>query len=341
MNIQKIKSILSEQLPEEALIPDADMGSYCSLRCGGRAALLVTAENLEELRYALYVMKGAEVLFGKGSCCGGGHDCGAAVRCCGKENCPNAGKEEMEGLVILGNGTNLLVRDGGYEGVVLRLGSGFAEIRREGNLLTAGAAAPLSKIAREAAQNGLSGLAFAAGIPASAGGAVFMNAGAYGGEMKDVVKSIHVISRDGLREAILSGDELGFSYRKSALRESGDIVTEVTFELTPGDPAAIAAEMRELAEQRNAKQPLAYPSAGSFFKRPKGHFAGALIEEAGLKGLSVGGAQISSLHAGFIINKGGASAGDVLTLVRLVQNVVRDRSGVELIPEVQIIGRDE
>lgn len=340
MNIKKIRSILSEQLPEEALITDAEMGNYCSLRCGGRAALLVTAENMDELRYVLYVLKGAEVLFGAESCCGGEGVCGTGHRCCGKESCQSTDKMGTADLVILGNGTNLLVRDGGYEGVVLRLGSGFTGIRREGNFLTAGAAAPLSKIAKEAAQNGLSGLAFAAGIPASAGGAVFMNAGAYGGEMKDVVKSVRMISRDGLREAILSGDELEFSYRTSALRKSGDIVTEVTFELTPGDPEAIAAEMRELAERRNAKQPLAYPSAGSFFKRPQGHFAGALIEEAGLKGLSVGGAQVSALHAGFIINKGGASAGDVLALMRLVQNIVRDRSGVELVPEVQIIGRD-
>lgn len=391
MDLQGIKSVLSEYLGDEHVIENADMSEYCSFRCGGRAALLVTAHDMDALRYALYVTRGADALFeGCGSCsektecsaaesCAGGicgsetcasdgrgcfSDCDAAD--CGSRNCASGGcgkapqcgnccggrKEGGSGcckagqsaktadVMIIGNGSNILVRDGGFDGVIIKLGDAFTKVEQDGKRITAGAAALLSTVSKEAAQRGLTGMEFAGGIPGSLGGAVYMNAGAYGGEMKDVVKSVKAISPDGMREYIADVSELALSYRHSIFTENGDIVTEVTLELENGDKAEIEKTMRELAEKRSSKQPLKFPSAGSFFKRPEGHFAGALIEEAGLKGLSVGGAQVSPLHAGFIVNAGGAAAGDIISLMKLVQNTVKDRTGVELVPEVRIIGRD-
>ena len=402
MDLQGIKSVLSEYLGDEHVIENADMSEYCSFRCGGRAALLVTAHDMDALRYALYVMRGADALFsdcgsrngildcgGKteysaaescesrtcsfeqcnsGGCGSDGHgcfsdsdaaDCGsrncAAVgcgkapqcgSCCGgrregSSGCCKAGQSaKTADVMIIGNGSNILVRDGGFDGVIIKLGDAFTKIEQDGKRITAGAAALLSTVSKEAAQRGLTGMEFAGGIPGSLGGAVYMNAGAYGGEMKDAVKSVKAISPDGMREYTSDVSELALSYRHSIFTENGDIVTEVTLELENGDKAEIEKTMRELAEKRSAKQPLKFPSAGSFFKRPEGYFAGALIEEAGLKGLSVGGAQVSPLHAGFIVNTGGATASDVISLMKLVQNTVKDKSGIELVPEVRIIGRD-
>ncbi len=367
MDLLDIKLLLAEKLGDDCVIADAEMSSYCSFRCGGRADLLVTAEDMDALRYILYVTAGAEVIFGGFAGCKNATFCSSG-HCCEKRMCASCEKEKQHGrnkesfeslspekhgicslcekkkakampeVMVLGNGSNILVQDGGYRGIIIKLGDGFTEVRRSGRYITAGAAASLSTVAKEAARCGLSGLAFANGIPASCGGAVFMNAGAYGSEMKEVVQSVKVISRDGLREYLADNSELEFSYRHSLFAESGDIITEVTFALTEEDSAVIEREMRLLSEKRSAKQPLQYPSAGSFFKRPDGHFAGALIEEAGLKGLSVGGAQISPLHAGFIVNTGGATASDVTALMCLVQNTVYDRSGIMLMPEVQIIG---
>lgn len=348
MNLTEIKSLLAERLGDENVISNADMGKYCSFRCGGRAELLVIADDMDALRYALYVIAGADVMFPScGSCrgskcsscaesggCGGCRKCGDSA--CGESLQSSGGIPYM----ILGNGSNVLVRDGGYDGILVKLGEGFAGIEIEGNIVKAGASALLSVAARTAAAKSLSGLEFASGIPGSVGGGLFMNAGAYGGEMKDVVKYVKAISRDGMREYMLDTSELGLSYRHSIFGETGDIVTEVVFELEKKDSREINERMEELAEKRNSKQPLRYGSAGSFFKRPEGHFAGALIECAGLKGLTVGGAQVSELHAGFIINKDSATATDVIKLMKLVQNTVYDKYGVRLEPEVRIIGRD-
>lgn len=239
---------------------------------------------------------------------------------------------------VIGHGSNLLVLDGGIRGLVIRIEKNMKNIRREGNRLTAAAGAMLGAVAGFAAENGLTGLEFASGIPGTVGGAVTMNAGAYGGEMKDVVVRVDGILPDGT-EMSLSGEEMRFGYRRSAVKDLNLIVTEVTMELAEGDPAAIRAKMSELNRQRAEKQPLDVPSAGSTFKRPEGFYAAALIDQCGLKGYSVGGAQVSMKHAGFLVNSGDSSR-DYLELVRTVQRIVRERAGVELEPEIRIIGEE-
>ena len=239
---------------------------------------------------------------------------------------------------VIGHGSNLLVLDGGIRGLVIRIDKNMKNIRREGNRLTAAAGAMLGAVAGFAAENGLTGLEFASGIPGTVGGAVTMNASAYGGEMKDVVVRVDGILPDGT-EISLSGEEMRFGYRRSAVMDLNLIVTEVTMELAEGDPAEIRAKMSELNRQRAEKQPLDVPSAGSTFKRPEGFYAAALIDQCGLKGYSVGGAQVSMKHAGFLVNSGDSSR-DYLELVRTVQRIVRERAGVELETEIRIIGEE-
>ena len=240
-------------------------------------------------------------------------------------------------MLLLGKGTNLLVRDEGFRGAVLRLGGDFAKVEQQGTELVAGAAISLARLATFAKNAGLDGLSFAHGIPGSLGGAVMMNAGAYGGEMKDVVVSVRALGSDGVvREYV--GEENAFSYRRSRFEESGEIVLSARVALRPGDSETIAETMRELQQKRAASQPLDQPSAGSTFKRPATGYAAAMIDGAGLKGYTVGGAQVSEKHAGFVINRGGASCADVLALMAHVQTVVEQQYGVKLEPEVRIIG---
>ena len=238
---------------------------------------------------------------------------------------------------VIGNGSNLLVGDRGIRGAVIEIGRQMADISVAGECVTAQAGALLSKAANEAYKNSLSGLEFAAGIPGSTGGAMVMNAGAYGGEMKDVTVRVKVLSGDG---AILELDaaQMEFSYRYSCVAEKGYLVLEASFLLQKADPAQIAARMEELKEKRVSKQPLEYPSAGSTFKRPQGYFAGKLIMDAGLAGFSVGGAQVSEKHCGFVINRGNAKAADILAVIRHVQETVRAQFGVELETEVKMLG---
>ena len=210
-------------------------------------------------------------------------------------------------------------------------------MRRDGKTVTAGAGALLKDVAAFAAEEELSGLEFACGIPGSVGGAVFMNAGAYEGEMKDVVSRVRAVTRDG-EIVSYAGDALRFGYRKSIFQKTEEIIAEVDFLLRNGTKSEIVAKMKQLQEKRESKQPLEMPSAGSTFKRPTGYFAGTLIEETGLKGFSVGGAEISTKHAGFVVNKGNATAKDVLALIEEVQKRVFDLKGVKLHPEVRIIG---
>ena len=241
-------------------------------------------------------------------------------------------------VLLLGNGSNLLVRDGGFRGLAIRLGKGFSSIERKDNCLYAQAGALLSTLARQALEASLTGLEFAQGIPGSVGGGVYMNAGAYGGELGQTVDFVRVLDGGNVRD--LPGAEMNFSYRHTRAMEEQWIILGAQFRLTPGDPKEIEAAMRDFAARRKEKQPLEYPSAGSFFKRPTGHFAGALIEGAGLKGLTVGGAQVSEKHAGFLINIGGATASDFLELMRQVQARVMEKYGVTLEPEVRIVGED-
>lgn len=241
--------------------------------------------------------------------------------------------------VVIGNGSNLLVRDKGIRGLVVALGEGFSEVRIDGETVEAQAGVSLAKLAAAAQSTGLSGLEFASGIPGSLGGGCAMNAGAYGGQLSDVLVDAQVLMDGEIRT--LSNAEMQMGYRTTRpLREGGSIVLSARFALKRDDPGAILARMKELNARRRDKQPLNFPSAGSTFKRPEGYFAGALIEGAGLKGRSVGGAQVSEKHAGFIINTGGATAADILALIGVVQDEVQARSGVRLETEVRILGEE-
>ena len=299
--------MLCEECKVINIIKEPDMGQYTSFKAGGRAALLVMPENQEELRRVLEYLSGEELPF-----------------------------------MILGNGSNLLVRDGGYEGAMIKLGDGFRKIEtnQETGLLTAGANVSMSQVARAAIDAGLAGFEPLSGIPGTLGGALFMNAGAYDGEMSFVVREALVMDRNGGDPRIVPKEEMALAYRRSAFQESGDVILQVTLQLSPGDSKEIEEKVMEFTRKRNEKQPMNYPSCGSFFKRPEGYFAGKLITDAGLKGLKLGGAQVSSLHAGFLINSGDATAEDVLLLMKVVQRTVVDRFGVELEPEVRIIGKE-
>ncbi len=236
---------------------------------------------------------------------------------------------------VIGRGSNLLVSDKGLRGVIIST-ENAERVTVDGTRITAEAGAGLAKIARMARQASLTGMEFAAGIPGSLGGAVVMNAGAYGGEMKDILVSVAAMAPDGTVHK-LAAEELALGYRTSRLPKDGSIVLEAVLKLREGDPDAIRARMDELACQRKSKQPLEYPSAGSMFKRPEGYFAGKLIDDAGLRGFAVGGAQISEKHCGFVVNRGGATAEDVLSLCGEVSRIVYEKFGVRLEREVKYL----
>ncbi|AEG40640.1 UDP-N-acetylmuramate dehydrogenase [Lactobacillus kefiranofaciens] len=242
-------------------------------------------------------------------------------------------------LTIIGNASNLIIRDGGIDGLVIIL-TELKEIKVEGNQVTADAGARIIDTAFAAAHHGLSGMEFAAGIPGSIGGGVFMNAGAYGSEMQEVVDSVHVLTRSGEFKTY-SNQEMNFSYRHSIVQETGDIVLTASFKLVPKDRLEILDQMHYLNALRRYKQPLEYPSCGSVFKRPTGHFVGPMIIKAGLQGKKIGGAQDSTKHAGFIVNKGGATATDYLNLIHLIQRVIKEKFGIDLHTEVRIIGKEK
>lgn len=240
-------------------------------------------------------------------------------------------------VTVIGNGSNLLVGDQGIRGLVIEIGKPAEYIEIEGNRLRVGAGTMLGKAAAQAAEAGLGGMEFAAGIPGSVGGAVVMNAGAYGGEMKDILVEVKVLTKDG-KELILKKDDLDLSYRHSCIPEKEYIVAEAVLELKPKEIAAIREEMAGLRQQRVEKQPLEYPSAGSTFKRPEGYFAGKLIMDAGLRGYQVGDAQVSEKHCGFVINRGDATAAQVKQLMKDVAEKVYEEFQVTLEPEVKMIG---
>ncbi len=246
-------------------------------------------------------------------------------------------RENKIPFYILGNGSNLLVSDRGYRGVIIQIFKNFNDIRVEGTCITARAGALLSKIAKKALEYGLAGFEFASGIPGTLGGAAVMNAGAYGGEMKDVLEEVTVLSQEG-EILTLKREELAMGYRTSIIAQMGYIVLEARLQLRSGSHEEIAARMEELKEKRISKQPLEYPSAGSTFKRPEGYFAGKLIMDAGLCGFSVGDAQVSEKHCGFVINKGEATAEQVRELMEEVTRRVEAHSGVRLEPEVKMLG---
>ena len=246
-------------------------------------------------------------------------------------------KEENLPYFILGNGSNLLVSDKGYRGAIIRLWKNFSDISVKDCCITAKAGALLSKVAAEALEEGLTGMEFASGIPGTIGGAVFMNAGAYGGEMKDIIKEVKVLDDQG-EVRVLSNEEMKLGYRTSIVKEKGYTVLSAVLQLKKGDVSVIRETMEDLKNRRTSKQPLDMPSAGSTFKRPEGYFAGKLIMDSGLRGFSVGGAQVSEKHCGFVVNKGGATAEDVTALIREVQRRVKEKFGVELETEVRFLG---
>ena len=243
-------------------------------------------------------------------------------------------------LTIIGYGTNLIIRDGGIRGIVMQIAEPLARAKVEGRVLTAQAGCLLGSLSKLALQHHLSGLEFAVGIPGSLGGAAFMNAGAYGGEIGPLIKRVQFVQNGTVGS--WSRDEFHFSYRSSRLQKERDktIVTEVELELAPGQKKDIRQKMDAFQSQRKSKQPLEYPSAGSTFKRPPGHYVGPLIEQAGLKGLRIGGAEVSAKHAGFIIKTGEAKARDFLDLIAKIQEIILQEFGVELEPEIRILGED-
>lgn len=295
--MKKLIDLLEEETIDYRL--DEPLAGHCSFRLGGPTKLLTLPRTKEEIRKLIVALEGYNYM-------------------------------------VLGNGSNVLFRDDGYEGVILKLGSNFSDFRIEGTRVTASSGVLLSVIARKAALQGLEGLEFASGIPGSLGGGVIMNAGAYDGELRDVVKSVLLFDKSG-REMRLSAQEMDFGYRTSLAQKEGYIVVEVELELKRGDYQKIWEKIDELSIKRWSRQPLEYPSGGSTFKRPLGHYAGKLIEDAGLKGLHFRGAQVSSKHSGFLINTGSATSQDVRTLIRLVQRRVKEEFGVQLEPELRII----
>lgn len=248
-------------------------------------------------------------------------------------------RDEMPWM-IMGKGTNMVVSDKGIRGAVIRLENYFSDVRVDGMRVVAQSGASMKKVAEAACEASLTGLEFAHGIPGAVGGAMTMNAGAYGGEMMDVVESVKVMYHDGTTE-VIPGDQMDFRYRNSRVYDEKLVVLEATFLLQPGEQTEIQNQMDELWNRRVSKQPLEYPSAGSTFKRPVGYFAGQLIDQAGLRGLKHGGAQVSQKHCGFVINCGDATCKDVVELIRMVQEAVYEKHGVELETEVKVLGETE
>ena len=296
---------ISADVPEDRVLRNEPMSRHTSFRIGGPAAAFVTVNTEKELSSVM----------------------SAVTAVCAEH-------------MIIGNGSNLLVSDEGYPGIMIKLGGDFESITRDTDdpcRVKAGAAMLMSRTSAFLTENGLSGFEFASGIPGSIGGAVFMNAGAYGGEIKDVVRSVRVMDTDGTNLRTVSNEYMQFSYRHSVAEDEGIIILSAEMELAKDDPDEIAARVAELQSKRNAKQPVNYPSAGSTFKRPAGGYAAALIEQSGLKGYTVGGAQVSEKHSGFVINTGGASCEDVLAVMRHVRETVLSDSGILLEPEVRLI----
>ena len=293
---------LNNVIAKDSILIDEPMSRHTTFRVGGPADFFVTPKAKEEVRDVIRICKEAGMPY-----------------------------------YIIGNGSNLLVSDAGYRGVIVQIYKEMNEVKVEGDLVKAQAGALLSGIAAKALGAELSGFEFASGIPGTIGGACVMNAGAYGGEMKDVLEFVTVLTGEG-KIIELGRNELELGYRTSVIAKKGYIVLGAVLKLERGDGEKSKTYMDELKEKRVTKQPLEYPSAGSTFKRPEGYFAGKLIEDAGLRGFQVGGAQVSEKHCGFVINRDHATAADIMELMRQVQIRVKENSGVDLEPEVKRLG---
>lgn len=299
---QAVKEALQRFVPVENILYKEPLNKYTTFRVGGEADCMVEISDAGQLSSVLQYLSKVEIPY-----------------------------------FVMGNGSNLLVGDKGYRGIVLHLSGKIAAIRVEGNRIYAQAGAYLSQVSRMAAEHGLTGLEFAAGIPGTVGGGVVMNAGAYDGEMKQVVGEVTVMDRQG-DSLTLDNETMEFGYRTSAIRKHPFIVTECCFLLKQGDKTAIMEKMADFQKRRKEKQPLEFPSAGSTFKRPEGHFAGKLIMDAGLAGCKIGGAQVSEKHCGFVINTGNATAADIRGLITHIQEEVYRQFSVRLEPEVIFLG---
>ena len=293
---------LRQLLKPDQFILDAPMSEHTTFKIGGTADVLIFPSTIEEVIKVLKLIENNRIP-----------------------------------LTILGNGSNVLVRDKGIRGAVIKFNGKFAQIKCDGTRLIVGAGAKLKDVSNFAADNGLTGLEFAVGIPGSIGGAVYMNAGAYGGEMKNVISKVRAVSKSG-DCAEFDTDTLDLGYRRSVFQLNGYAICEIELQLAEGNINEIRQTMEDFTERRESKQPLEYPSAGSTFKRPEGYFAGTLIDQTGLKGLRVGDAMVSTKHAGFVVNAGHATAADVLNLIEEVKRRVYEAHGVTLNPEVRIIG---
>ena len=298
----EIYNILTTIFPHDAILSGVSMKDYTTMKVGGKADYMVLADSIENIQKCVSHLSSLNVPF-----------------------------------LIMGNGSNLVFTDNGYHGVIIRIGPAISKTEVDGEIITAEAGALLSSVANLAMENSLTGLEFAFGIPGTIGGAAYMNAGAYDGEMKQVIIESLCIDKEG-RYITLRGDEHNFSYRHSRMQDEDLICLKVKLKLNRGNKEEIKAKMAELSARRREKQPLTYPSAGSIFKRPPGAFAGKLIDDCGLRGYRIGGAQVSDKHCGFIINTGNATASDVLALIKHVQETVYKNFGKLLELEVKIIG---
>ncbi len=301
MGIFQLYQRLTECVDESRILKDVSMKEHTSFKVGGNARYLVLPKTIGEIVFTVSVCKEHNIKY-----------------------------------YIMGKGSNLIVNDNGYDGVIIKLGEYFNEVTVEEDTIYAQSGALMSIVAAKALQNTLQGLEFGSGIPGTVGGAVAMNAGAYGGEMSQIIESVKVMDEQGMVRQLDKG-QLNFGYRQSIFQNSPYLILEVEMKLNKGQYEQIRTTMKEMTEKRMQKQPLNYPSAGSVFKRPEGHFAGKLIEDAGLKGLSVGGARVSPLHAGFIINDGNATAQDIINLMAIVKNTVYEKFGIMLKQEVKIL----
>lgn len=301
MGVFQLKQRLKECVEEERILKDVPMKEHTSFKVGGKAKCVVLPKTIGEIVFTVSLCKEHNIQY-----------------------------------FIMGKGSNLIINDNGFEGVIIKLGEYFNEIKVEKDTITAQSGAFMSIIAAKALQNTLSGLEFASGIPGTVGGAVAMNAGAYGGDMSQITESVKIMDETGAIQK-LKNEELDFGYRKSIFQSSPNLILEVKMKLEKASYDQIRNTMKEMTEKRMKKQPLNLPSAGSIFKRPEGHYAGKLIEDAGLKGLSVGGARVSPLHSGFIVNEGNATAEDIINLIAIIKNTVYEKFGVMLEQEVKIL----
>jgi UDP-N-acetylmuramate dehydrogenase len=295
---------LNEVLNSKQILVDEPMSKHSTFKIGGNADFFVMPSSIEEVQSIFKISRECDVP-----------------------------------VTVLGNGSNILVSDNGIAGIVCSFGSPFSYIKPQNDKVAVGAGTILGAVSKWAGENSFTGMEFAVGIPGSVGGAVFMNAGAYDGEMKNVVTGVTAVSFDG-NIFHYDANQLGFAYRHSIFQDNNQIICEIELSLEKGNQEEISSKMKDFTQRRIQKQPLEFPSAGSTFKRPEGYFAGTLIEQTGLKGFRIGGAEVSPKHAGFIVNTGVATAADILGLIRRVQETVLQKDGVRLELEVRVVGED-